>query len=91
MFTSLVVALDLETTGDRALPVVRALSRLADVAVELVTVSSPCVAENIDSFELGRRATASGWPAHAYSVLHGDDVAQVLVDHIRRVATNRCW
>ena len=83
MFTSLVVALDLEATGDRALPVVRALSRLADVAVELVTVSSPRVAEDIDSFELGRRATASGWPAHAYTVLHGDDVARVLVDHVR--------
>ena len=52
-------------------------------AVELVTVSSPLVAEDIDSFELSRRATASGWPAHAYSVLHGDDVAQVLVDHVR--------
>ena len=83
MFTSLVVALDLEASGDRALPVVRALARLADVAVELVTVSSPLVAEDIDSFELSRRATASGWPAHAYSVLHGDDVAQVLVDHVR--------
>ena len=83
MFTSLVVALDLEASGDRALPVVRALARLADVAVELVTVSSPLVAEDIDSFELGRRATASGWPAHAYIVLHGDDVARVLVDHVR--------
>ena len=83
MFTSLVVALDLEASGDRALPVVRALARLADVAVELVTVSSPLVAEDIDSFELSRRATASGWPAHAYSVLHGDDVARVLVDHVR--------
>ena len=59
------------------------LARLADVAVELVTVSSPLVAEDIDSFELSRRATASGWPAHAYSVLHGDDVAGVLVDHVR--------
>ena len=83
MFTSLVVALDLEATGDRALPVVRALSRLADVAVELVTVSSLRVAEDIDAFELGRRATASGWPGHAYIVLHGDDVARVLVDHVR--------
>ena len=83
MFTSLVVALDLEANGDRALPVVRALARLADVAVELVTVSSPRVAEDIDSFELSRRATASGWPAHAYTVLHGDDVAQALVDHVR--------
>ena len=83
MFTSLVVALDLEANGDRALPVVRALARLADVAVELVTVSSPLVAEDIDSFELSRRATASGWPAHAYTVLHGDDVARALVDHVR--------
>ena len=83
MFTSLVVALDLEAGGDRALPVVRALARLADVAVELVTVSSPRVAEDIDSYELVRRATASGWPAHAYSVLHDNDVARALVDHVR--------
>ncbi len=83
MFTSLVVALDLEANGDRALPVVQSLSRLADVAVELVTVSSPLVAEDIDSFELSRRATASGWPAHAYSVLRGNDIAGVLVDHVR--------
>ena len=54
MFTSLVVALDLEATGDRALPVVRALSRLADVAVELVTVSSP---------RLPRTSTRSSWAA----------------------------
>ena len=46
-------------------------------------MSSTRVAEDIDSFELGRRATASGWPAHAYIVLHGDDVARVLVDHVR--------
>ena len=46
-------------------------------------MSSPVVAEDIDGFELSRRATASGWPAHAYSVLHGDDVARVLVDHVR--------
>jgi len=83
MFTSLVVALDLEASGDRALPVVRALARLADVAVDLVTVSSPRVAEDIDAFELGRRATASGWPSHAYCVLHDDDVAQALVDHVQ--------
>lgn len=83
MFTSIVVALDLETDGDRALPVVRALSRLAVVDVELLTVSAPRMAEEIDQFELSRRATANGWPAHSYAVAHGNDVAQAIADHVK--------
>lgn len=83
MFTSMVVALDLQTDGDRALPVVRALSGLGALDVELLTVSAPLMAEKIDHFELSRRATANGWPAHSYAVVHGNDVAQAIADRVK--------
>ncbi len=82
MFTTLAVALDLEADGDRALPVVRALAAIGDVDVELLTVDSPHVPEEVDAFELSRRATANGWPAHSYTVLRSDDVATAIVDHL---------
>src|SRR4051794_15536300 len=61
MFKTLVVALDLEADGDRALPVVRALSRAGTVAVDLVTVSSPGLPAAADAYELEHRAVANGW------------------------------
>ena len=60
-FRSIVVALDLEAGGDRALAVVRSLAELGEVPVELLTVSSPNLAEDIDAYELSRRAEANGW------------------------------
>jgi nucleotide-binding universal stress UspA family protein len=82
MFTTIVVALDLTAAGDRALPVARALGDLGDLPVELVTVSSVNVSEEVDAFELSRRATANGWPAQSYCVLHSEDAAQAIVDHV---------
>ena len=75
MYTTVVVALDLEPDGDRALPVVRALSELADVSIELLSVTPRREELEVDAFELSRRATANGWPAHSYSVLRSDDPA----------------
>ena len=43
MFKTLVITLDLEADGDRALPIVHLLSRCGPVQVELVTVSEPGV------------------------------------------------
>ena len=83
LFTTVAVALDLEADGDRALPVVRTLSELGDVEVELLTVDSPNVPLAIDDFELSRRATANGWPAHSYAALRSNDVAAAIVDHLR--------
>ena len=39
MFTTIVVALDLTPDADRALPIAGVLSDLAEVSVELLTVS----------------------------------------------------
>jgi nucleotide-binding universal stress UspA family protein len=84
MITTLVVALDLASDGDRALPVVRALAELGVVDVELLTVSTPNLADDVDRVELSRRATANGWPAHSYVVLHGYNPAEAIVDHLDR-------
>jgi nucleotide-binding universal stress UspA family protein len=82
MFTSIVVALDLGAGGDRALPVVRALSALADIPVELLTVSSPHIDEEVDAYELRRRELANNWPAHAYTIVHDNDPARAIVEHV---------
>ena len=82
MFTSIVVALDLEWQGDRALPIAQALSELGDVSVELLTVSSPSMSEEVDAFALRQRATANGWSADSYVIVHDNDPARAIVHHI---------
>lgn len=82
MFMSIVVALDLEQEGDRALPVAASLSAQSGVPVELLTVSSPGVSEDSDAFELHRRATANGWPITSGTVVHCNDPAQAIIDHL---------
>lgn len=81
MFTTIVVPLDLEPAGDRALPVAAALARTAGVGLELVTVSSPNLGEAGDLHELRRRAEAHSDPRHraATYVLHDNDPAAALV------------
>ena len=46
MFRSIVVALDLESGGDRALPVARQLAATGNLPVTLLTVSSPHMSED---------------------------------------------
>lgn len=82
MFTSIVVALDLEGEGDRALPIARDLSRLGDIPVELLTVASPLLPEEFDVYELRRRANANGWAADSYVILHDNDPARAIVDYL---------
>jgi nucleotide-binding universal stress UspA family protein len=81
MFTTIVVPLDLEPGGDRALPVAAALGRTAGVGIELVTVSSPHLDEGTDRHELERRAAQHADPAQpvATYVLHDNDPAAALV------------
>ncbi len=81
MFTTIVVPLDLEPAGDRALPVAAALARTAGVRLELVTISSPNLNEASDIEELRRRAETYSDPAHAPAthVVHDNDPAAALV------------
>lgn len=84
MFKTLVVALDLDVDGDRVLPVVQALAGSGDVAVDLVTVSSPGLPSAVDTYELERRARAYGWDCDSWSLVHDVDVSRGLVQHAAR-------
>src|SRR5215207_7651131 len=84
MFTSIVVALDLERGGDRALPIARQLAAAASLPVSLLTVSSPHMSEDIDAYELRRRAAANGWSADGCVIAHDDDPARAIVEHLER-------
>ena len=81
MFTSIVIALDLEQDGDRALPIARSLSSVTDVPVELLTVQSPGLPMGPDSLELSDRASANGWPADSYTILEDNHPARAIVDY----------
>src|SRR5215216_3660965 len=84
MFKTLIVALDLEADGDRALPVVQALARTGAVTVELVTVSSPGMPPAPDAYELIQRAQTFGWAHDVGTVVHDIDPALGLVQHVAR-------
>ena len=83
-FTSIVVALDLESGGDHALPVARALAEQGGVPVELLTVSSPNIDEDIDVFELTQRLRANGWRDDSYLIVHDNHPAQAIAEMIKR-------
>jgi nucleotide-binding universal stress UspA family protein len=82
MYDTLVVALDLELDGDRALGVVRTLMRSSAVRVELVTVSSPGIPTATDRYELDSRVESLGHERTDWSILHDNDVAEALLGHM---------
>ena len=84
MFKTLVVALDLDDDGDRALPIVHALASRSQVGVDLVTVSDPGMPAAADAFELERRARRHGWDCDSWTVVHDIDPAAGLVEHCVR-------
>ena len=84
MFRSIVVPLDLEPGGDRALPVARSLAAAGNLPVSLLTVSSPHMPEEQDAYELRRRAAAYGWPADGCTIAHDNDVGRAIVNDVER-------
>jgi len=84
MIKTLVVALDLEPDGDRALRIVQSLARTGPAVVELVTVSSPGMPTAADEFELRRRLDEYGWDPASWSILHEVDAARAIVEHAAR-------
>ena len=83
--TSIVVPVDLEESGDRALQYTRRLAAAAHLPVELITVSSPSMAEGADRWDLSRRARmlqGAGTDC-SYRVLHSDDPAGAIVEHVK--------
>jgi nucleotide-binding universal stress UspA family protein len=81
MFSSVVVPLDLEPHGDRALPIARRLAAAAGIPLELVTVSSPALSEELDRYEMQRRGRASDTPWTA-TILHDNDPAAAIVGFV---------
>jgi nucleotide-binding universal stress UspA family protein len=81
MFSSVVIPLDLEPLGDRALPIASRLAATAGIPLELVTVSSPAVTEEVDRYELERRGRAAdtSWTA---TILHDNDPAAAIVGFV---------
>jgi hypothetical protein len=58
VFSSIVVPLDLERLGDRALPVARSLAALGGLPIELLTITSPRMEGLHDAWLLERRVKA---------------------------------
>jgi nucleotide-binding universal stress UspA family protein len=84
-FTSVIVPVDLEDYGDRALHAARWLAAAGALPVELVTVSSPGMVESGDRWDLAQRArslSSSGVDCTT-AVLHSDDPAGAIVEHLR--------
>jgi nucleotide-binding universal stress UspA family protein len=84
MFKTLVVAVDLEAGGDRALDVAQALAGGTSVVVNLVTVCDPAMPVADAAIELQRRATRHGCDPHCWTIVHDRDVSGALLEHTAR-------
>ena len=78
MYRSILLPLDLEATGDAALPVATALAVKHSLPLELVTVSSPGMSEMGDRMQLEQRARLSGGQCTT-RVLHDNDAAEAIL------------
>jgi nucleotide-binding universal stress UspA family protein len=82
VFRSIVVPLDLDVVGDRALPIAGSLARLGGLPLELLTIESPRMAGFQDVCELGRRVKANGLGPHSINVLHDDDPGRAITGYV---------
>lgn len=78
MFRSIVVPLDLDVVGDRALPIAGSLARLGGLPIELLTIESPHMEGFVDICELGRRVKVHGLGPHSINVVHDDDAGRAI-------------
>ena len=82
MLSSIVVAVDLERSGERALPVALALGQLVGLPVEIVTVASRDRSGARQVIDLDRRASALGVAARSIVVLHDDDPGRAIAAQV---------
>ena len=82
MFNSIVVALDLVSNVHRALPVARSLAELGNLPIQLLTVSAPWMAEEIDTYELERLAEHHGFSPQSCVIDHDDDAGWAIARHV---------
>jgi nucleotide-binding universal stress UspA family protein len=78
VFGSIVVAVDLERVGDRALPVAQSLGRLAGLQVQIVTVACPGFVRESHVIGLARLTKTHGVDSRSILVLHEDDPASAV-------------
>ncbi len=80
MFNSVVIATDIDTGSDRAIPVGTALARRGQLPVEVLTVLSEPSAPVDDS---RRRDVRTDGVGDALRVVVGDDIAAAIIDQVR--------
>ena len=80
MFNSVIVATDVDAGADPAIPVGVALASRGRLAIEVLTVVS--ARGGLDDDERRRRLSAHGL-GESLCVVHGDDVARAIVDHVQ--------
>ena len=82
MFRSIVVPLDLDVVGDRAIPIAGSLARLSGLPIELLTIESPRMAGFQDVCELGRRVKVHGLGPHSINVLYDEDAGRAITRYL---------
>ncbi len=82
MFNSIVVAVDLASNVHRALPVARSLAELGNLPIQLLTVSAPWTADEIDTYELERLAEHHGFSPKSCVIDHDDDAGWAIARHV---------
>ena len=82
MFSSILVAVDLSTAADRALPLAGALARHGALPIELLTVVPPGTT-GVRPEELDERVRQLGLGSHRSLVVEDDDPATAIADHVR--------
>ena len=86
MFSSVVVPVDLEQLGDRALPFAHRIAAVAQVPVELLTISSPNMSEAADIVELEQRIETFSDVACRFQVVHAEDTVDAICQFLARPA-----
>jgi nucleotide-binding universal stress UspA family protein len=82
LFSSIVVPLDMDVLGDRALPLAHSLAQLGHVPIELVTVTSPRMAGLNEAWEIDRRVKEYGIGPHSVHVIDDDDTGRAITAHL---------
>jgi nucleotide-binding universal stress UspA family protein len=82
VFNSIVVAVDLVSNVHRALPVARSLADLGNLPIQLLTVSTPWMAEEIDTYALERLAEHHGISPLSCIIDHHDDAGWAIARHV---------
>jgi nucleotide-binding universal stress UspA family protein len=82
MLSSIVVAIDVTTTEDRALSVALSLAHCGELPLELVTVVPRGAAKGCGRWELEERVRSLALGLHTTFVLEDDDAGAALAEHV---------